>query len=112
MRAGCDCAACFFFDLVRGIRNGYPTLFGEDDEGDEDAEGKAEDDTQDDEGTGEAFAERWGWLANIDAVAETARCSWDAATDMPVVAFLNILAYRNDKIAEQERQRREWLRKH
>ena len=51
-------------------------------------------------------------IPDIDAVAETARCSWDAATDMPVVAFLNILAYRNDKIAEQERQQREWLRKH
>lgn len=31
---------------------------------------------------------------------------------MSVTEFLNILCYRNDKIAEQERQRKEYLRKH
>lgn len=31
---------------------------------------------------------------------------------MSVFAFLNIMAYRKDKAAEQERQQKEWLRKH
>lgn len=111
MRLGCGGVACFFFDLVRGIIDGYPTLFGTDDEQDGEQEGTEADAEADAEG-GSGFADKWGWISCIDAVSGTARCSWDAATDMPVVAFCNILAYRNDKIAEEERQHREWLRKH
>lgn len=51
-------------------------------------------------------------MANIDAVAELTRRSWDQVTALPVLEFLNTLAYRADKMAELERQQKEWLRKH
>ncbi|MBQ2190103.1 MAG: hypothetical protein II452_04465, partial [Paludibacteraceae bacterium] len=69
--------------------------------------------TRDEEsGEGNAFTQRWGWLAVIDAVSETYRCSWEAATAMSVTEFLNVYCYRNDKIAEKERQEQLWRAQH
>ena len=97
---------------MRGVCDGYPTLFGAGDETGEDTQADTEADAAADKDEGAGFASKWGWVANIDAVAETARCSWEDATALPVREFLNTLCYRNDKINEQERQRREYLRKH
>ena len=97
---------------MRGVRDGYPSLFGAGYEADGEQQEGTEEDAEGEPEAGGGFGARWGWVANIDAVAETARCSWDAATAMSVTEFLNILCYRNDKMVEQERQRKEYLRKH
>lgn len=97
---------------MRAIRTEYPALFGDSDAEDGDGQEGEEEDTADDAGADSGFAGKWGWVASIDAVAETAGGGWDTATARPVREFLNILCYRNDKAAEQERQRKEYLRKH
>lgn len=55
---------------------------------------------------------RWGWVANVDAVSETCRCSWDEVWRKDALEFLTILAYRKDK-GEHERQELEkWKKTH
>ena len=81
--------------------------------GDED-EGQSEEGGADaeDSGGGSTFAERWGWIANVDAVSETCRCSWDDVWQMKVIEFLNILSYRREKMDEQKRQMEQWRKTH
>ena len=50
----------------------------------------------------EAFDRKWGWVANVDAVSGTCRCSWEEVWNMSATEFLNILCYRRDR-AERER---------
>ena len=101
-----------FFNLLRTIREGYPTLFGGGDGEDEMGEGQEAEGASEDADEDNGFNGKWGWVANIDAVAELTHDSWDAVTALPAKEFLNILCYRADKLAEQERQRKEYLRKH
>lgn len=37
---------------------------------------------------------------------------WSAVYEMPVIEFLNILAYRNDKNAKLKREQEQWKRTH
>lgn len=48
----------------------------------------------------------------MDAVSDTCRCEWDKVWEMPVMEFLNVLSYRKDKAAKEQREIEEWKRKH
>ena len=61
---------------------------------------------------GDGFAAKWGWVANVDAVAETCRCDWDKVWQMTITEFLNLLSYRKDKVEESKRQMEQWKRTH
>lgn len=54
----------------------------------------------------------WGWISCVDAVSETCRCPWDAVWQMSAMEFLNILAYRKDKIAKEKEDLEKWKRSH
>lgn len=66
----------------------------------------------DNQGSADTFNEKWGWTAAVDVVSETYRCSWDDVYQMPVLQFLNILAYRKDKIAHEKAEIDRWKRTH
>lgn len=80
-------------------------------EEDEEQDGEGKDIKEDSEGAG-LFARKWGWIANVDAVAETLRCSWDAVWEMSVTEFLNILCYRRDKLEHEKQEQEKWIRSH
>ena len=98
----------FFFDNVRTINEGFrellPTRSGESEE--QGSESGTE------ETASETFDEKWGWIANVDAVSELCHCSWDDVWRMQAMEFLNILSYRKDKLKRQEAELDEWKRTH
>lgn len=67
----------------------YPILFGE---------GAARDT---DEGSGESiettFSKHYGWIYSATVVADHERISLDEAFELPVIQFLNALAYMKMK---------------
>lgn len=93
------------------IYQGFPNLFnhgnqedfGQKEEGGTDEDVNAEEDS---------FSVKWGWIANVDAVSETCRCSWDDVWKMSVVEFLNLLCYRKDKSEKEKRDIELWKRMH
>ncbi len=40
------------------------------------------------------------------------RQSWPAVYEMTAMEFLNVLAYRNDKIEKNNKEREQWRRTH
>ena len=97
--------------MVQEINQGFSELLqagGDGDQG-QDQEGG---DPQEDRGAGETFADKWGWIANVDAASETCRCSWDEVMRWTAIEFLNILSYRKDKIAKEKQDIEEWKRTH
>ena len=44
-------------------------------------------------------------------MSETLRCEWDKVWTMPVLEFLNIIAYRKDKAEEERRQIEKWKKR-
>ena len=81
--------------------------------GNEDQEqGDEGEDPAPDQGTGETFGDKWGWIANVDAASETCRCSWDEVMRWSAIEFLNILSYRKDKIAKEKEDIEKWKREH
>ena len=90
------------------INQGFPNLFGQGDK--EDSEQVDEGET-DETGAGDAFQDKWGWIANVDNVSETCRCSWDAVWEMTALEFLNILAYRKDKTEKEKADIERWKRR-
>ena len=102
---------CFFYVLLQRINEGYVNLFpagGEENQGqgEEDENGEADNAADDD------FAVKWGWIANIDAVSETCRCSWDEVWQMTALEFLNIISYRKDKAAREKEELEKWRKSH
>lgn len=93
------------------IYQGFPNLFnvgnkedsGQGEEGGTDEDAPAEEDT---------FSVKWGWIANVDAVAETCRCSWDDVWKMCVIEFLNLLCYRKDKMEKEKMEIEQWKKSH
>ena len=57
------------------------------------------------------FTEKWGWVAQVDAVAELTRDTWDRVYAKPVMEFLTLVCYGIDKGNEIQRRYREQLRK-
>lgn len=100
-----------FYGLLQRINRGYLNLFPAGDEDDQGSQDEESDTGTDKEGTG-TFAEKWGWIANVDAVSETCRCSWDDVWQMTAIEFLNIISYRRDKSEEEKRKLDEWKRTH
>jgi hypothetical protein len=74
-------------------------------------QGEEGEDLEDDSRAG-GFSEKWGWIANVDAVSETCRCSWNEVWQMTAMEFLNILCYRMDKIAKEQEEIEKWKRTH
>ena len=60
----------------------------------------------------DGFAERWGWIANVDLVSATARCSWDDAFAKTAIEFFNIVSYARDKAAKEKDEIRRWQKTH
>jgi hypothetical protein len=96
--------------MVREINAGYAELLGgsgEEDKGQGDEEG----DVEEGEAAAPPFSEKWGWIAALDDVADTCRCSWDDALRKSVMEFLNILAYRRDRDAWRKAETEQYLKK-
>ena len=91
------------------INQGFPNLFGQGDK--EDSE-QADEGETDETGAGDAFQDKWGWIANVDDVSETCRCSWDDIWRMSAIEFLNLICYRKDKIAKDKEELEKWKRTH
>lgn len=69
-------------------------------ETDESQDQRAEDGEEDadsETSSAEAFCIKWSWTINIDRVSEVTRNSWDVVEEYPILRFLNILAYANDR---------------
>lgn len=109
--AECYALSAFFFEGVRRLHAAYPILFAmdaqEETPQDEGGEGTAAEDRPAD-----SFTERWGWVANIDAVAELTHESWSAVWQMNIVEFFNLISYRRDKLQRQKENIEQWKRTH
>lgn len=68
------------------------------------AEGIEDDATEDDQEVS-GFAQKWGWTINIDRVSEITRTKWGEVEDYPVMYFLNILAFGNDRAEDKAKDR-------
>lgn len=68
------------------------------------AEGIEDDATEDDQEVS-GFARKWGWTINIDRVSEITRTKWGEVEDYPVMYFLNILAFGNDRAEDKAKDR-------
>ena len=109
--------AAFFFTQICGINSQFPNLLQAADpaDGGREEEGGA---GGEDGGSGDGpepadgFDDRWGWIANVDLVSETCRCSWDDAFRMTAIEFFNIVSYAHDKAEKQKEEIRKWQRTH
>ena len=100
-----------FFRLMQEVNTGYPVLFGrQGGEEENSADGEGGDDEVDSEGG--AFGVKWDWLAWVDMVSNTCRCSWDDVFRKSAVEFLNIVCYSRDKAEEEKRNIERWKRRH
>ena len=91
------------------INQGFPNLFGK---GDSEDSGQGEEGQTDETDAGNPFQDKWGWIANVDEVSETCRCSWDDVWHMSAIEFLNIICYRRDKAAKDKEELEKWKREH
>ena len=84
-------------------------------QGGSEADTGQEEEGEDNERVGEnggSFGEKWGWIACVDAVSETCRCSWDDVWQMSALEFLNILSYRKDKAEKEKEELEKWKKTH
>lgn len=79
-------------------------MSGQGDEGETDGDNQT--------GIADTFQEKWGWIANVDRVSETCRCSWEEVWRMAAVEFLNIICYIKDKVAKEKEDIEKWKRGH
>jgi len=70
---------------IREVDRNYPVLFGE--------RVESEDDGEPDQSIERVFARYYGWIYSATVVADHERISLDAAFELPVLQFLNGLAY-------------------
>ena len=102
----------FFFKLVKTVNIQYPNLFGSGHGRDEETpEGENPDGQGDDEGS-DPFTKKWNWIACVDTVSETCRCSWSKVWEMNVIEFLNMICYTSDKAEKRKRDIEDWKRRH
>lgn len=52
----------------------------------------------------------YSWLQCIDIVSETLRISWHEVYRIPVIEFLNILAYIKEKTRKEKEVLEKWRR--
>ena len=78
----------FFFEIVRKINEGFPTLFD-----------SASADPDEDSGRERPgrFTEIFGWIGAAERIAEYERIKLDDVWELPVIQFLNGLVYLKEK---------------
>ena len=101
--------AAFFFRSVSAINQGFVNLLQRG--GNEDSGQGEEDEDLERDSEARGFADKWGWIDNVNLVSETCRCSWDDVWMMSAIEFLNILAYRKDKAEHEKEQIEKWKRR-
>jgi hypothetical protein len=70
---------------IREVDRNYPVLFGE--------RVESEDDGEPDQSIERVFARYYGWIYSATVVADHERITLDQAFELPVLQFLNGLAY-------------------
>ena len=78
-------SGAFFLQILRGIIDSYPILFGK-------GNGEAEKDDS---------ASKWGWLITIDNLAKGYE-NWNYYFDMNIVEFLNLVCFHIDKTEKKD----------
>ena len=51
-------------------------------------------------------------MANVDRASELLRCPWETVWGMSAIEWLNILAYRQDKMQWEKEAMERWKRTH
>jgi hypothetical protein len=85
------------------VDRNYPILFGE--------RAESENDSEPDESIQRVFQRYYGWIYSATAVADHERISLDAAFELPVLQFLNGLAYMKMKNKVETKQMEDLKRK-
>ena len=94
---------CFFLQCINGIDKRYPVLFGE--------RATAKDEEPGSENIESIFSKHYGWVYSATVVADHERISLDAAFDLPILQFLNGLAYMKMKNKLEAKQMEDLKRK-
>ena len=86
---------CFFLSIINEVDRNYPVLFGGT---------KREDDGEADESIERIFGKYYGWIYNTTLVADFERITLDQAFELPVMQYLNGLAYckMKDKLERKQ----------
>jgi hypothetical protein len=86
--------AMHFLNIVNIIDKKYPLLFDE----------KADDEQDGQMGIEQVFSKYYGWIFSTSQVAEHERITLDAAFELPVLQYLNDLAYLKMKGKVEKKQ--------
>lgn len=92
----------------------YPHIFPQDSTPEQD-DGHAAEDTgleAEAEAGPDEYTAKWGWIALVDTVSETQRCSWEAVWKMTMLETLNTFAYTKDRNARREDELERYKRTH
>ena len=81
---------------IREVDRNYPVLFGE--------RVESEDDGEPDQSIERVFARYYGWIYSATVVADHERITLDQAFELPVLQFLNGLAYMKMKNKVEAKQ--------
>jgi hypothetical protein len=85
------------------VDRNYPVLFGE--------RAEREDNSEPDESIERVFQRYYGWIYSATIVADHERISLDQAFELPVLQFLNGLAYMKMKNKVEAKQMEDLKRK-
>ena len=111
----CRCAI-FFSSIIKQLNDGYPTLFGKDDEERiQKGKGSGEEektDGSDGSDSPNSFASKWEWVNWISLVSKELGISWFETYKTNAMLFLNVICFLIDKSNEEKRQIEQWKRKH
>ena len=97
---------------MRSLYSEFGELFGANDTRSSSEDNRADSQEGRGIGGGNAFIQQWGWVANIQRVAEEKHTTTDEVEMMSAREFLYWLTYAIAKSNEQQRQQEEWRRKH
>lgn len=88
----------------------FPNLFGSVDKDRNSEEGEEGDNGNDSDN--QEFSQKWGWISNVQSVADTMHKSWDDVFAMNVVEFLNVICFIKDKAEKDKADLEKWRRSH
>ena len=54
---------------------------------------------------------QWGWIYNVQTVADTTHETWDQVFNKNIVEFFNILAYTKDRAQIDKEREKDYLKK-
>jgi hypothetical protein len=78
----------FFLQCNEEVTRLYSGLFNQGNKEVEEGEQKEQ---------GKTFSDHWGWVTVLDALSNNQVKDWEAIANMPVIEFLNAMAYYKDK---------------